>query len=177
MAKNRDTNPLAHDFEDSIGYWICRASRAFERAMNDELAPRGITYRQAQVLWLLAHEGALSQTDLAERMRIEPPTLVGILDRMEREGWIRREGDASDRRRKLIFPLAKAKPVWSKIIACSDKVRACGDDGLSPDEQQLLRRLLGKIVENLTPVELVENQAVASTATENLDELVRANAD
>ena len=81
----------------------------FERAMNDELAPRGITFRQAQVLWLLAHEGSLSQTDLAERMRIEPPTLVGILDRMEREGWIRREGDATDRRRKFVAPLAKAQ--------------------------------------------------------------------
>jgi MarR family transcriptional regulator for hemolysin len=150
MVKTPENNPLAHNFEDSVGYWICRASRAFERAMNDELAPRGITFRQAQVLWLLAHDGSLSQTDLAERMRVEPPTLVGILDRMEREGWIRREGDANDRRRKFIAPLPKAKPVWNKIIACSDKVRTRGNDGLSPEDQQLLRRLLGRVVENLS---------------------------
>jgi MarR family transcriptional regulator for hemolysin len=151
MMKKADENRLQpHDFEESVGYWICRASRAFERAMNDELAPRGITYRQAQVLWLLAHEGSLSQTDLAERMRIEPPTLVGILDRMERESWIRRESDDQDRRRKFVAPLPKAKPVWSKIIACSDKVRALGNEGLSADDQQLLKRLLGRIVENLS---------------------------
>ena len=151
MTRKMDDNRLQrHDFEESVGYWICRASRAFEKAMNDELAPRGITYRQAQVLWLLAHEGNLSQTDLADRMRIEPPTLVGILDRMEREGWIRREGDAHDRRRKFVAPLAKAKPVWNKIIACSDKVRARGNEGLSPDDQQLMKKLLGQIVENLS---------------------------
>lgn len=150
MTNRPESNPLAHDFEDSVGYWICRASRAFERAMNDELAPRGITFRQAQVLWMLAHEGSLSQTDLAERMRIEPPTLVGILDRMEREGWIRREGDANDRRRKFITPLPKAKPVWTKIIDCSDRVRARGNQGLDPEDQQLLKRLLGRIVENLS---------------------------
>ena len=74
MGRSDDNKLLTHDFEDSVGYFICQASRAFERAMNDELAPRGITYRQAQVLWLLAHEGSLSQTDLAERMHIEPPT-------------------------------------------------------------------------------------------------------
>jgi MarR family transcriptional regulator for hemolysin len=149
MRKLDENSLEPHDFEDSVGYWICRASRAFERAMNDELAPRGITFRQAQVLWLLAHEGSLSQTDLAERMRIEPPTLVGILDRMEREGWIRREGDATDRRRKFVAPLAKARPVWTKIIACSDRVRARGHAGLSLEDQELLKRLLGRIVENL----------------------------
>ncbi len=125
------------------------ASRAFERAMNDELAPRGITYRQAQVLGWLAYEGDVSQIDLAEKMRIEPPTLVGILDRMEREGWIRRESCSIDRRRKIIKPLAKAEPVWSKIIACAEAVRAQGTDGLSSDEVATLRRLLGKLTRNL----------------------------
>ena len=83
-------------------------------------------------------------------MRIEPPTLVGILDRMEREGWIRRESDDQDRRRKFISPLPKAKPVWTKIIACSDRVRARGNEGLSIEDQQLLKSLLGRIVENLS---------------------------
>ena len=97
---------LEYDFENSVGYWICQASQIFQRAFNEELAPQGVTFRQAQVLGCLALEGRLSQTDLAERMRIEPPTLVGILDRMERDGWIRRGGDTTDRRRKLIEPLA-----------------------------------------------------------------------
>ncbi len=99
MGKGGQGQLLAHDFEGYVGYWICMASRAFERAMNEELAPSGITYRQCQVLAWLAIDGNLSQTDLAERMRIEPPTLVGILDRMEREGWVRRESDTSDRRK------------------------------------------------------------------------------
>jgi MarR family transcriptional regulator for hemolysin len=167
---------LRHDFESSVGYWICMASRAFERAMNDELAPRGITYRQAQVLWLLAHEGNLAQTDLAERMRIEPPTLVGILDRMEREGWIRREGDASDRRRKLISPLPKAKPVWSKIIACSESVRARGNQGLSDADQQLLKTLLGRIVENLTEDNAGDGEIRLETTHDNRPALTEANA-
>jgi MarR family transcriptional regulator for hemolysin len=175
MSKDDENKLPRHNFEDSVGYWICMASRAFERQMNDELAPRGITYRQAQVLWLLAHEGSLSQTDLAERMRIEPPTLVGILDRMQREGWIRRENDASDRRRNLITPLAKAKPVWSKIIDCSDNVRARGNQGLSVEEQQLLKTLLGRIVDNLC-VERKPADPAAALESVEADRLLAASA-
>jgi MarR family transcriptional regulator for hemolysin len=175
MKKAAENSLPVHDFENSVGYWICMASRAFERAMNDELAPRGITYRQAQVLWLLAHEGSLSQTDLAERMRIEPPTLVGILDRMEREGWIRRESDEQDRRRKLISAQAKARPVWSKIIECCNDIREQGNKGLDGEEQQLLKSLLGRIVENLSPTKSTANPDSQGAPVESSRALVESS--
>jgi MarR family transcriptional regulator for hemolysin len=74
---------LEYDFESSIGYWIFMTSQAMERALNEELAPLGITHRQFQVLAWLACVGVLSQAELAERMKVEAPTLAGILERME----------------------------------------------------------------------------------------------
>lgn len=143
---------LEYDFENSVGFWICQASHALQRAFNEELAPQGITYRQCQVLGCLALEGPLSQTDLADRMRIEPPTLVGILDRMEQGGWIRRGSDKRDRRRKLIHPMPAAKPVWSKIVACATRVRAKATRGLSPRQLVQLKKLLSAVQNNLQPV-------------------------
>lgn len=140
---------LEHDFENSVGYWVCQASHALQRAFNDELAPQGVTYRQAQVLACLALEGRLSQTDLAERMRIEPPTLVGILDRMERDGWIRRDGDKQDRRRKFVQPTAAAKPVWTKIVAAGKRVRARATRGMTGAQLAQLKKLLGQVQANL----------------------------
>ena len=140
---------LEYDFENSVGYWVCQASHALQRAFNEELAPQGVTYRQAQVLGCLALEGQLSQTDLAERMGIEPPTLVGILDRMERDGWIRRDGDKTDRRRKFIQPTAAAKPVWSKIVAAAKRVRTRATQGLSAAQLAQLKKLLGVVQANL----------------------------
>src|SRR5688500_9929943 len=99
-------------------------ARAFERAMNERLSPQGITYRQCQVLGWLALAGRLSQSELAERMNIEPPTLVGLLDRMEMQGWISREACPDDRRRKFIVPQPDALPIWAKIIECAQDVRS-----------------------------------------------------
>ena len=140
---------LEYDFEKSVGFWVCQTSHALQRAFNEELAPQGVTYRQAQVLGCLALEGQLSQTDLAERMRIEPPTLVGILDRMERDGWIRRDGDKTDRRRKFIQPTPAARPVWTKIVAAAKRVRTRASQGLSAAQLAQLKKLLNLVQVNL----------------------------
>ena len=140
---------LEYDFDESIGYWICMTARAFERAMNERLAPQGITYRQCQVLAWLALEGKMSPSDLAERMNIEPPTLVGILDRMELQGWVGREACTDDRRRKLIVPQPSVLPVWSKIIQCAKEVRAQASAGLDEHQLRTLKELLAIVQENL----------------------------
>ena len=140
---------LEYDFENSVGFWVCQASHALQRAFNEELAPQGVTFRQAQVLGCLALEGRLSQTDLAERMRIEPPTLVGIIDRMERDGWIRRYGDTADRRRKFVEVLPAAKPVWTKIVAAAKRVRSRATQGMTPGQLTQLKKLLTMVQGNL----------------------------
>ncbi|MDX1945932.1 MAG: MarR family transcriptional regulator [Pirellulaceae bacterium] len=146
------SNPLGdYDFENSVGFWICTAAHDYQQVVNNEL-PAGITFRQAQVLGFLALAGPLAQNDLAERMRIEPPTLVGVLDRMERDGWIRRDSDPHDRRRKLIQPTPAAKPVWAKVVSVARRVREQATRGLSASQLAQLRKLLALVQTNLQPL-------------------------
>jgi MarR family transcriptional regulator for hemolysin len=140
---------LQFDFEESIGYWLTLATGAFHRALTEEVAPHGITYRQSQVLAWLVIEGELSQAELASKMMVEPPTLVGILDRMERDGWITRNSCATDRRKKLIRPTEAAEPVWEKIAECGKRVRARATSQLSADELRMLKEMLGRVQQSL----------------------------
>jgi MarR family transcriptional regulator for hemolysin len=141
---------LKYDFESSVAHSIFMSAHAYERAMNGELAPEGITNRQCQVLGWLALEGALSQIELAERMTIEPPTLVGILDRMERDGLLTRAPCATDRRRKIVTPLPKAEAVWQKIIACGEGVHRRATEGMSSDQLGSAKVVLDQVRANLT---------------------------
>ena len=140
---------LQYDFQSSIGYWICMTSRAYERAMQQQLVPTGITHRQCQVLCWLALDGPLSQVELAERMSIEPPTLVRVLDRMERDGLLIREACEHDRRVKIIRVLPKAKPVWKKIVQCAQRVRGQAARNLTPAQRETLQELLQIVQSNL----------------------------
>jgi MarR family transcriptional regulator for hemolysin len=140
---------LLYDFEESIGYWLTVVTQAYHRAVSEEVAPHGITYRQSLVLGWLALEGELSQADLATKMLVEPPTLVGILDRMERDGWITRNGCPSDRRKKLVRATTAAEPAWEKIAESARRVRARATEGLTEQELDTLRQLLGRVNRNL----------------------------
>jgi MarR family transcriptional regulator, transcriptional regulator for hemolysin len=141
---------LEYDFEESVGYWMVLAAQAFQKALNDELAPHGITFRQCQVLGWLALDGELSQVDLASRMMIEPATLVGVLDRMERDGLIYRQATATDRRRKMIRVSPQAKDVWAKVVCCARKVRSRAVVGLTPNQVHGLIKTLRTVLGNLS---------------------------
>jgi len=140
---------LAYDFQSSVGYWIHCAWQAYNRAITEELQPQGITFRQCQVLCWLAERGAMSQIELAEEMSIEPATLVGVLDRMQRDGLIVREDDRQDRRRKIIRPQPKAEAVWKKIVASAERARMRASQGLTEEQLATLRELLGTVTVNL----------------------------
>jgi MarR family transcriptional regulator for hemolysin len=141
---------LEFDFDQSVGYWVISAAQAFQKAFNSEVAPHGITFRQSQVLGWLAMEGELSQTDLAARMMIEPPTLVGVLDRMERDGLICREVCSADRRRNMIRVSRGAEVVWAKVVECAHRVRARATEGIGAEQVANLISMLQQIMTNLS---------------------------
>ncbi|MEV4618461.1 MarR family transcriptional regulator [Asanoa sp. NPDC049573] len=47
---------------------------------------------------LVSREGPVSPTALARRAGLHPATMTGVLDRLQRGGWVTRERDATDRR-------------------------------------------------------------------------------
>jgi DNA-binding MarR family transcriptional regulator len=55
-------------------------------------------------LELIGRYGPLSPSALARRAGLHPATMTGILDRLERGGWVARERDPSDRRGVLVRP-------------------------------------------------------------------------
>ncbi len=148
--------PLDYDFAQSIGYWLTVTTQAFHRAVSEELLPHGVTYRQSMVLGWLALEGELSQTELAHKMLVEPPTLVGILDRMERDGWISRHDCPSDRRKNIIRANPAAEPVWEQIVECAMRVRELATHGLSERQLATLMKLLRQMGQNLKTLDAAE---------------------
>lgn len=147
---------LKYDFDESIGCWLTLTTHAYHRAVCEELAPHGITYRQSLVLGWLALEGELSQAELAAKMMVEPPTLVGILDRMERDGWITRHDCPGDRRKKIIRANPAAQPVWDRIVECALRVRKRATAGMSERELSMLKKLLQRVQTNLKAAKQVE---------------------
>src|SRR5690606_5987243 len=124
----------SYDFHSDLGCWLHITAHRLEGGMRLDLGDYRIRYLQSQGLDCLALEGELCQARLAELMNDRPPTIVKVLDRMERDGLIIRRPHASDRRMRMIRPTRKAVPAWKRIVACARLVRRRSEQGLSASE-------------------------------------------
>lgn len=140
---------LRHDFQDSIPYFVFTAAHAIERAMNEALVGCGITFRQCQMLGMLAAHGSLTQAEVADRMGVEPSSVARLVDRMTRDGWIERRPDPEDRRKNRLVATEKAEPIWGSVREKGLAMRAKATRGFGDGEVAELKRLLRALRDNL----------------------------
>ncbi|MCU1525055.1 MAG: Transcriptional regulator, MarR family [Microbacteriaceae bacterium] len=93
---------------------------------------------------LIAQHGPLSPSALSRRAGLHPATMTGILDRLERNGWIARDREPSDRRAVLIRALpdrtAELFRLYSGMNSSMDDICA----GYSEAELAVLADFLGR---------------------------------
>lgn len=145
--------PLAP--ESSITLMIVDTARLLRKRFEIALShvDTGLTVAEARALAFIWRNPGLRQTALADRMNVEPMTLVGYLDALERAELIVRQADPADRRAKLIVLTEEADPVLDKIGAVMKDLREEVLFGLSEDQRKLLEGLLGTLKDNLLNVE------------------------
>jgi MarR family transcriptional regulator for hemolysin len=129
---------------------IGTVSQKWRQQMNQRLKPFGLNLSMRQVLLQLhRHPEGLMQRDLAERLGIEGPTLVRLLDLLEQKEWIRRISAADDKRRKFAVLSAKASKQIQIIEKQSEELRQRMLAGLSPIEIETGLGLMRRMQNNL----------------------------
>jgi MarR family transcriptional regulator for hemolysin len=134
-----------------IGLQLARASKAVSRAFSDALAGVGGSVPTWLILTSLKGEAWPAQQQLARELGIEGPTLTRHLDVLEQAGLVVRRRDPSDRRavRVEITEAGQAKhaELLQAVISFNRRLRS----GLSDEEIEELRALLGRLEQNVRP--------------------------
>jgi DNA-binding MarR family transcriptional regulator len=93
---------------------------------------------------LVARHGPVSPSALARRAGLHPATVTGILDRLERGGWVARERDPSDRRAVVVRALtgrtAELRRLYSGMNSSLDQICA----GYGDTELELVADFLSR---------------------------------
>ncbi|KKK73200.1 hypothetical protein LCGC14_2896220, partial [marine sediment metagenome] len=92
MAAERDS------LRQRAFYLFGRAMARSDPGRLEAWVELGLTMTQLRVLFVLRAENGASAGALAERLRVTPSTLTRIVDRLVRQGLVRRETDDDDRR-------------------------------------------------------------------------------
>jgi DNA-binding MarR family transcriptional regulator len=102
------------------------------------------------VLTHLFRSNGVSQTELAEMLEVEKPTLGRLIDRLEAKGWVRRESDERDRRVWRVFLTADAEPAMRSMREVAAGLRRDALAGLSASEREQFVDTLTAIKANLS---------------------------
>jgi DNA-binding MarR family transcriptional regulator len=138
--------PRTFVIEESLGYLINRAARAFANQLATELRPFDVGIGQWAVLLHLWGNDSMTQAQLARRVAIEQPTMVRTIDRMERDGLVARTPDPNDKRASRITLTERGWALRDALVPLAAGVNRAATATLSDDEAETLRRLLAKLV-------------------------------
>lgn len=114
-------------------------------------ARTGQTRGRWEILFALAHSGApMTTSALSERMYVQWPTLVRVLDGLERDGLVARTENPDDKRSRLITLSAEGLRVTRQVQPILDNARSEILGDLSEDELELCTALLDRIMSRTT---------------------------
>ena len=97
------------EHKDSFLSMFMRIDRRFMGKCFGQMQELGIYPGQIPVLGLLAYKDGLSQREIAEHLRIKPPTVNVTVQRLEKAGFLYREADEKDQRISRIYLTEKGK--------------------------------------------------------------------
>ena len=125
------------------------SAKAWEKAADIELRERfGLTGAKWKIIAVLSIKEGITQKHIADMLFVEAPTLVSVIDKMEKEGYVRRESDPNDRRNNLIFMTKKSKDIVDPIIDSILEIRNMGLDKISKKDMEAAKKVLSQIITN-----------------------------
>lgn len=125
---------------------IMRAQQIVLARVDEALRPWGLTFARYEVLVLLhfSREGRLPLGKMGERLMLHQASITNLVDRLEAQGYVRREAHPSDRRMTLAALTEAGRAILEDATNAVVEVRVgLGelDDGDADDLVRILRRV------------------------------------
>ena len=129
-----------------FGFRVARIARRLRQAVDSELGAYGLT----EATWRpLAYVGRLGdgvrQKELAAALGIEGPSLVRLLDSLERRGLIKRREHEGDRRVRGIYLTPPGRELQRRVLRIGDNIVQRLLAASHPDDLEACNRLFGAI--------------------------------
>ncbi|MBN8478556.1 MAG: MarR family transcriptional regulator, partial [Burkholderiales bacterium] len=137
------------DWELRLFFLIHDTSRLRRSAFDRYLKPLKVTRSQWWVLGFLSRGDGLTQSDLADQLDLGRVAMGGLIDRLEKNGLVRRVADPSDRRVNRIYLDPRSKPLLSKMRHANHSFNVRILEGLSDEQLATTADSLEAIKRNL----------------------------
>jgi len=158
---------LREDLSRNFGFLLTDVARLMRTIYDRRVKSLGLTRSQWWVLNNLFRGDGLTQTELADLLEIEKPTLGRLVDRLEAKGWVRREADARDGRVWRVYLTAEVEPAMRTLRSVAAELRRDALAGLNGADSERFVDTLLAIRSNLVRMQAGPAEAAARRSRRN----------
>jgi DNA-binding MarR family transcriptional regulator len=132
-----------------LTYLVKRLEMAERARMEEVLAAHGVTLHQYTALSLLERRDGLSSAQLARRHFVTPQAMNQLVATLERDGLIRREPDAANRRILRTSLTDKGRQALAACHVAVDELERQMLAGFTAAQEQAFREALERSLRGL----------------------------
>jgi len=139
--------PKSFDFRHAPGHLIRRAHQVAVAIFMEETGEHDVTPVQFAILNALIDDPGEDQVTLAAQVAFDAATFGSVIGRLESKGWVRREPDGQDRRRKLLWVTPQGELAAAHMRRAVARAQRRILAPLQAAERDMLVALLDKLVQ------------------------------
>jgi homoprotocatechuate degradation regulator HpaR len=153
------------EFDHALPMILYRTLDAVMPVYRDLFARYDLTEQQWRVLRVIWMEGRATAAELSERTLLSAPSLVGIIDRLEKKQLVTRMRSASDRREIHVIATNRGKALQEEVIPQVETIQARLRNAVSAREWAAMEKTLEKIARSMNGAGAEEDAVAANSAT------------
>jgi len=162
----KSEHPRYFDSDERLSYLTKEAMRAYGRSMQIRLIDHSVSIGHwlfLRALW--THDG-MTQRELSEYVGLMGSTTFTALNALEKLGCVKRAKKPGNRKKVHVYLTPKGKKLQAVLMPLAVDVNSTSVCGIDPEEVEITKRTLVRIIENLIKDEadlLAKERRVPST--------------
>lgn len=137
---------LPDDVPDCMVFLLAKAYQKAHANFKKQLTPYNLTNLQHLVLEGLWYKQGMTAAQLGKFLILDKATLSGVLERMVKAGWIKKEPNEKDKRLLSIYTSQKADDLKEILIKERQKANEEILKAFSMEEKILFKRFLADVI-------------------------------
>lgn len=130
--------------EEDLIRAIAVLNTRLRHALDRRLRPLGLSEVNYYYLLVISEQPGINQAALINRVARDQSSVTRQVDRLTRQGWLKKERSATDARQSALFLTPKAEQLLPQLWQLTEEVNAAALSGLSAAERATLLQLLDR---------------------------------
>ena len=151
---------LAGEMNRNFGFLVNDISRLISAEYNRMMKPLGLTRAQWRVIVHLHRKDGLTQVELARLLGTGKVAVGGLVNRLEKSGWVKRRIDPDDRRANCVFLTGKGHTIEGDMISTGRVLTTRILSALGTGDRKQLIELLMIVKQSLVEMEAATPEEV-----------------